>query len=90
MPPKNPENNAELLNFILAGQLDYRASQQRRLPRELAQRYPKLGAKDLARRTEECRAATTEGAKRARQFVAADMGYQYRRPGEDKGRVASG
>lgn len=84
MPAKNPDDHAALLNFILAGQLEYRAPQQRQFPRELARRYPKLGAKELARRTGECRAAVDRAVALARDFVAASGGYQYLNPWRDK------
>ena len=48
MPLEHPDDHAALLHFILAGQLEYWAPQQRHFPRELARRYPKLGAKELA------------------------------------------
>lgn len=84
MPPKNPDAQTELLNFILAGQLEYRAPQQRQFPRELARRYPKLGAKEIARRTDECQAAVDRAVELARDFVAASGGYQYLNPWREK------
>ena len=84
MPPENPDAHAELLNFILANQIEYRPRLQELFPRELAQRYPKLGAKELARHTGTCRTASDRGVDLARTLVAASGGYQYVNPWREK------
>lgn len=76
MSDRTPRHRAELLNFLLTGKLDWSASAQKRFPRDLATRYPSLGAKELAGSNATCQAAIDRGEKLARSLVEA-AGYPY-------------
>lgn len=76
MPNRTANSRAELLNFVLAGKLDWTPRAQKAFPGELAKRYPQLGGKELARCHATCQAAIARAEEVARALVDVD-GYPY-------------